>query len=117
MTTKKHAAAHEDALAAFAEDFSKWAAPKRTLRGNEAAAFGRNMLAAAGVDIDALERRVGRPRVGRKESASKGVRSPRVNVAISMHTDEQLTQLGIRRGVSRSELVRQALEEYLSHAG
>lgn len=51
-----------------------------------------------------------------RDSAPKGVRSPRVNVSISLTQDQLLDQLAHDRGRSRSELVREALDAYLSHA-
>ena len=101
----------------FAEHPEAWAQPERTLRGKAAADFGWQVLESAGVDVVGIERSVGRPRIGGTSSAPKGVRSPRVNVAISAHTDELLNQLEQRRGVSRSELVREALDHYLQAAG
>lgn len=115
MTAKKRP--DDTVLAKWAEDPATWTAPKGVLRGDEAAAYGRGVLEAAGVDVAAVERAVGRPRVGRHESAPKGVRSPRVTVAISLTQDQLLDQLAHARGRSRSELVREALDNYLSHAG
>lgn len=115
MTTKKKR--NDDAaLAKWAEDPARWAAPKGVLRGADAAAYGRGVLKAAGVDIAAVERAVGRPRVGPRDSAPKGVRSPRVNVSISLTQDQLLDQLARDRGRSRSDLVREALDTYLSRA-
>ena len=105
----------DEALARWAEDPSAWGEPADVLTGDAAAAFGRSLLESAGVDVEAVERSVGRPRVGGSH-APKGVRSPRVNVAISDKTDELLHQLGRRRGVSRSDLVREALDTYLRQA-
>ncbi len=115
MTTKKKR--NDDAaLATWAEDPATWTEPKGVLRGDAAAAYGRSVLEAAGVDLAAVERAAGRPRVGRRDSAPKGVRSPRVHVAISLTQDQLLDQLAHDRGQSRSELVREALDTYLSHA-
>jgi hypothetical protein len=114
MTAKKRA--DDTVVATWAEDPATWTAPKGVVRGDEAAAYGRGVLEAAGVDIAAVERAVGR-RVGRHESAPQGVRSPRVNVAISLTQDRLLDQLAQARGRSRSDLVREALDHYLSHAG
>jgi hypothetical protein len=115
MTTKKKR--NDDAaLAKWAEDPATWTAPKGVLRGDAAAAYGRSVLEDAGVDIAAVDRAAGRPRVGRLESAAKGVRSPRVNVSISQTQNQLLDQLALDRGRSRSELVREAIDSYLSHA-
>jgi hypothetical protein len=115
MTTKK--TRNDDAaLAKWAEDPTKWTAPERVLRGDAAAAYGRSVLEAAGVDIAAVERAVGRPRVGRLDKAPKGSRSPRVNVSISLTQDQLLDKLVHDQGRSRSELVREALDTYLSRA-
>jgi hypothetical protein len=101
-------------LAKWAENPTTWTAPQGVLNGAAAAAHGRSVLEAAGVDLAAVERAVGRPRVGRRESAPKGVRSPRVNVAISITQDQLLAQLAKDRGQSVSELVREALDTYPS---
>jgi hypothetical protein len=115
VTTKKKR--NDDAaLATWAQDPTAWSAPQGVLRGQAAAAYGRGVLEAAGVDLAAVERAVGRPRVGRRDSAPKGVRSPRVNVAISLTQDQLLDQLAHDSGRSRSELVREALDTFLSHA-
>ncbi|PZS30875.1 MAG: hypothetical protein DLM58_12915 [Pseudonocardiales bacterium] len=116
MTTKKKR--NDDAaLAKWAEDPTTWSAPRGVLRGDGAVAYGRSLLEAAGVDIAAVERAAGRPRVGPRDSAPKGVRSPRVNVSISLTQDQLLDQLAHAHGRTRSDLVREALDTYLSHAG
>ncbi len=114
MTTKK--TRNDAALAKWAEDPTTWTAPERILRGDAAAAYGRGVLEAAGVDIAAVERAAGRPRVGRRDKAPKGTRSPRVNVSISLTQDQLLDKLVHDRGRSRSDLVREALDSYLSRA-
>jgi Ribbon-helix-helix protein, copG family len=115
MATKKKR--NDDAaLAKWAEDSTTWTAPKGVLRGDAAAAYGHSVLEAAGVDVAAVERAAGRPRVGRRDSAPKGIRSPRVNVSISLTQDQLLDQLARDLGRSRSELVREALDTYLRHA-
>lgn len=43
-------------------DFESWGPPAVVLRGAAAAARGRALLEAAGVDVKELERRVGRSR-------------------------------------------------------
>lgn len=54
-------APNEAELQAFAADPTKWGKPKRVLTGAAAAAHGRAVLEAAGVDVDELDRRMGRP--------------------------------------------------------
>lgn len=107
---------NDKALAEWAENPGAWGDPKDVLRGAEAAKYGRSVLEAAGVDVTAVERSVGRPRVGGATSP-KGVRSPRVNVAISEQTNALLEEVGRRRGVSRSTIVREALDSYLRRTG
>ena len=51
----------DDELQAFAADPSQWGEPEGTLTGPAAAAAGRALLEAAGVDVDELDRRMGRP--------------------------------------------------------
>jgi hypothetical protein len=99
------------AAAAFAANPAAWGAPAQTLTGAEAAAFGRSVLEAAGVDVAAVERSVGRPRVG--GPGRKGERSPRVNAAI---TDAQYAELKRREaeGQNRSAIVREALDRYFA---
>ena len=81
------------------------------LRGAEAAAAGRAMLAAAGVDVDQVDRAAGRPRLD--PTAPKGTRSPRVNVAIPEIMAAHLKSLAEARGVKPSEIVREALSAYI----
>ncbi len=109
--------AHEDAqVAKWAEDPSRWGEPSGTLRGAEAAAVARKMLEDAGLDVAALERRVGRPRLGERPAA-RGTRSPRVNVAVPAETHEALSQAARQRHVRPSVIVREALDAYLRPAG
>ena len=115
MAANKHT--DDRALADWAEDPTTWKAPTGVLSGDDAAEYGGRVIEAAGVDLAAVDRAVGRPRVGRHEHAPKGVRSPRVNVAITLTQDQQLAQLAQARGRSRSELVREAIDIYLSHTG
>ena len=108
------AAPNEAELQAFAADPTKWGKPKRVLTGTAAAAHGRAVLEAAGVDLDALEeRRRGRPRLGGGET---GTRSPRVNASIPVEMDLQLRAVEASTGKDRSELVREALRRYLPTA-
>ncbi len=86
------------------------------LRGADAAAAGRAALEAAGVDLDALEARIakgGRPRL---DGAPTGVgeRAPRVNVSIPSTIEDLLIERIATTGRSKSELVRDALEAYLT---
>lgn len=102
---------HDEAnAAAFAADPSAWGDPKRVLTGRDAARCGRSVLEAAGVDVAAVERAVGRPRLG-GGTGVKGVRSPRLNVTISA---EQAAELQRREGpgTTRSDIVRAALDAY-----
>lgn len=85
--------------------------PTETLTGAAAATDGRHLLEAAGVDTDAVERRVGRPRLG--APAPRGTRSPRLHVAVSAEQSRRLEELTVRLGRSRSELMREALDRYL----
>jgi len=106
----------EAALYEFAANPGKWGNPEFVLTGQAAADYGRSLLETAGADVAAVERRVGRPRVDRAETAPAGVRSPRVNVAITQRQEHLLDQHAARRGVSRSELVREAIDDYLRRA-
>lgn len=83
--------------------------------GADAATHGRSLLEAAGVDVAAVERRVGRPRIGGKPGR-KGERSARVNVAV---TDAQAAIIDrlAGQGRTRSDIVREALDEYLAARG
>ena len=110
-TMKKHASqstsATVDALLART--------PSQVLRGAAAAAHGRATLEAAGIDVDALERRSGPGRPSVSRALAPGQRSPRVNVAVSMETDQRIKDLAEQTGISRSELVREALDLSLIH--
>lgn len=83
------------------------------LRGAQAAEAGRAMLAAAGLDVEAFERSTaGRPRLD--PTGPKGVRSPRVNVAIPEALDTALKTYAQAHGVRSSTVVRDALAAYLT---
>ena len=55
---------HDEDLQAFASDPTQWGEPEEVLTGESAAAHGRSVLESAGVDVDELDRRMGRPRLG-----------------------------------------------------
>ena len=85
--------------------------PRTHLTGAEARAETEALLTAAGVDLAALERRVGRPRVDPSdETVSITFRAPRT-------VDVAVRNLAKREGRDRSDLLRDALSEYiLAHA-
>ena len=90
--------------------------PTRTLYGTDAAASGRAAREAAGVDIAALEERIakgGRPRLD-GHLPGIGERAPRVNVSIPLTIEQLLNQRVSATGQSKSEVVRDALEAYLT---
>ncbi len=105
-----------------AEALARWAEggefhPRRTVTGAQAAQDGRALLEAAGVDVAALDRRVGgRPRLG-GEPGVKGERSPRVNASVDITTDREIERVRRAQGITRSDLVRAALADYLHKAG
>jgi Ribbon-helix-helix protein, copG family len=107
MTTSRRTQAEQ-----FADAPESWGEPQGVLTGAEAAAHGRALLEAAGIDVEAVERRVGRPRIGGK-TGRKGERSARVNVAV---TDAQAAIIDrlAGQGRTRSDIVREALDEYLA---
>ena len=112
MTTTPHP--HDDELQAFAADPTKWGKPEQVLTGSAAAAYGSSVLEAAGVDLDALDRRRrGRPRLG---PGRKGTRSPRVAASLSPELEARLIAAVISTGKERSEIVREALEHHLPSA-
>lgn len=106
-------APNEAELQAFAADPTKWGKPERVLTGAAAAAAARADLEAAGFDVDAFDRRMGRPRLG---PGTKGTRSPRANASLSPELDARLRAAEASTGKGRSELVREALEQYLPTA-
>jgi len=115
MTTRREFAmtTSRDAEAArFAADPESWGESQGRLTGADAADHGRALLEAAGVDVAAVEHRVGRPRIGGK-AGRKGERSARVNVAV---TDAQAAIIDrlAGQGRTRSDIVREALDEYLA---
>jgi hypothetical protein len=107
MTTSR-----EEQAARFAASPDAWGEPDGVRTGADAAAHGRSVLEAAGVDVEAVERRVGRPRIDGKPGL-KGERSARVNVAV---TDAQAVLIDrlAGGGRTRSDIVREALDEYLA---
>ena len=107
MTTPRERQAADFAVAPEA-----WDEPRGRRIGPDAASHGRALLGAAGVDVEAVERRVGRPSIG-GASRPKGERSARLNVAI---TDSQAATLAklTRKGHTRSDIVRDALDAYLA---
>lgn len=107
MTTPRDREAAELAAAPEA-----WGEPQGRLTGAEAAAHGRALLEDAGVDVAAVERRVGRPRVG-GAAGRKGERSVRVNVAVTDVQAAIIDQL-TGEGRTRSDIVREALDEYFA---
>jgi hypothetical protein len=98
--------------ARFAAEPGAWGEPQGRLTGADAAAHGRALLEAAGVDVAAVERRVGRPRIGGK-TGRKGERSARVNVAVTNAQAAIIDRLA-GDGRTRSDIVREALDEYLA---
>lgn len=107
MTTSQDADA-----ARLAADPDAWGEPQGRVTGEAASAHGRALLEAAGVDVEAVERRVGRPHIGGK-AGRKGERSARVNVAV---TDAQAAIIDrlTGEGRTRSDIVREALDEYFA---
>ncbi|GMA37782.1 hypothetical protein [Demequina litorisediminis] len=100
------------ALDAFAADPTKWGQSRGTLTGADAAAHGRALLESAGVDVEAIERSAGRPRLDRATN-KPGQRSPRVNVAVTDAQDRALARL-VGPGRKKSDIVRDAIDEYLA---
>lgn len=98
----------------FAASPEHWSRPGAVLAGAEASAYGRSVLESAGVDLDALSRRVGRPHLG--EQGTPGQRSPRVNVSLTPEIARQLDRL-TSDGRTRSDIVRDALAAYLAAHG
>jgi Ribbon-helix-helix protein, copG family len=99
-----------DALVQWAEagEFDPRSTGAQALHGAAAAAAGRALLGAAGVDVEAVG---GRPRLD--PDTRRGARSPRINVAIPETMDDVLSALAKARGVRTSVLVREALARYL----
>lgn len=94
----------------LAAGLDAWDSTARVLKGDAAAAHGRAMLEAAGVDLEQLARRVGRPHLS--GDSAPGMRSPRVNVALPPDLAQRLDQLA-SDGRTRSQIVRDALAAYL----
>lgn len=90
--------------------------PRRAVTGPQASAEARAMLEAAGLDVAAVERRVGRPRLDGQPPRPHGQRSPRINVAVSDQTNQAIEEVRAKLGLSRSDLVRKALDAYLAEA-
>ena len=71
MTTNLEAEA-----ASFAADPDAWGEPQGRVTGTDAAAHGRALLEAAGIDVAAVERSVGRPRLGRLPTTCAACSAP-----------------------------------------
>jgi len=89
--------------------------PSTVHTGEASRMAARQMLVEAGVDVEVVERRGGRPRVG-DGAGHPGRRSPRLNVAVSAEVHDLVTRAAAARGggTTRSDIVREALDEYLS---
>jgi len=105
-------ASREEQAARFAASPEGWGEAQGVRTAADAAVHGRAVLEAAGVDVEAVERRVGRPRIDGK-AGRKGERSARLNFAV---TDAQAALIDrlAGSGRTRSDIVREALDEYLS---
>ncbi len=99
-----------DDLAARAERGELAPIPGTDLHGSAAADAGRAMLMdATGTDTldDAMAGALGRPRL------EAGPAGPMWKVRSTKNLDQQINQLAIRRGVSKSEIIRQAAAAYI----
>ncbi len=99
-----------DDLAARAERGELTPIPGTDLHGSAAADAGRAMLMdATGTDTlaDAMAVALGRPRL------EAGPAGPMWKVRSTKNLDQQINQLAIRRGVSKSEIIRQAAAAYI----
>ncbi|WP_316295648.1 ribbon-helix-helix domain-containing protein [Clavibacter michiganensis] len=99
-----------DDLAARAERGELAPIPGTDLHGSAAADAGRAMLMdATGTDTldDAMAVALGRPRL------EAGPAGPMWKVRSTKNLDQQINQLAIRRGVSKSEIIRQAAAAYI----
>jgi hypothetical protein len=82
--------------------------PRTRLTAAEAADSNRAMLEAAGVDVESLERSVGRPRINpRDATVSITFRAP-------TNLDHAAKTLAKKQGRERSDLIRDALTEYVA---
>ena len=106
------ATSRDKETAPFAAEPEAWREPQGRVTGEAAASHGRALLEAAGVDVAAVERRVGRPRIDGKPGR-KGERSARLNVAVTAAQAAIIDRLA-GDGRTRSDIVREALDEYLA---
>lgn len=93
----------------FIEELSAWAESDepvtiegRTLTGKDAANAGRQALAKAG-----------RPTLGEENAIGHG-RSPRRQVRLDRQTNERLDSYAKHHGKTASQVIREALEEFLT---
>ncbi|WP_309619706.1 ribbon-helix-helix protein, CopG family [Salinibacterium sp.] len=102
-----------DELARRAERGELPAIPDTVLVGAAAAASGRQMLLdATGANniVEATQIALGRPRLS---DAGHGP-SPVWKVRATENLDAEVTQIAGQRGVTKSRVIREAVEEYLS---
>lgn len=105
-----------DELALQAERGELPVLPGTELRGDAAAAAGRQMLldATGASGLEAATRiALGRPRL----SSERRGPSPVWKIRATEKLDAEVTQIAGRRGVTKSLVIREAVEEYLqSHS-
>lgn len=91
-------------LSAWAESGAPFETPGKVLRGPEAAKAGRAALA-----------RAGRPNLGNENATGKG-RSPRRQVRLNTSTNKRLDEYAKAHGKTASEVIREALDDFLASA-
>lgn len=102
-------------LSEWAEDLTAFGPGTRLTSGSDAAASGRAMLEKALGGAEAVERAVrGRPVLSSTTAPhARGYKSPQRTFRLPRDLDEKLTLLSARQGRRQSDVVRDALAEYI----
>lgn len=106
----------DTSLSEWAENLSAFAPGTRLTDGTDAAASGRAMLEKALGGPDAVERAVrGRPALSNTTMPrARGYKSPQRTFRLPHELDEKLSLLSVKQGRRQSEVVRDALAEYIA---
>lgn len=106
---------NDASLGEGAEDLTAFGQDTRLTSGAEAAASGRAMLETALGGPEAVERAVrGRPALSSTTARqAHGYKSPQRTFRLPHDLDEKLTRLSARQGRRQSDVVRDALAEYI----
>ncbi|WP_348789188.1 hypothetical protein [Leifsonia sp. NPDC080035] len=112
MTLSKKEQRRYEAMASIEERADGVSETGESAHGADAAALGEQLLLEALGSPEAVERRVGRPRVD--SEGEKGTASPMIQVRISAARKRDLERLRVEtRSKSTSDVIRAAIDEYV----